>query len=327
MSVSTSPAVRLAHELGHSAAGLDHAGPPPGYTVGSGGRVWGGDDSQGTNECTNGGDCDDDWPWPYGTTGAFGFDVFTMEVKPPGTSHQDYHDVMSYGRPRWISPRNWTRLFNAFTDSDWPYAHAYAADAAAAASSDDSQVGTQSYFLVAGKVEETGAWSLSPVYEVDASYADLAEPQSGAYRIDFMDEGGTLVGSHSFDLSQQIDSQFDRRTFAQVIAAPSSVQRLVLRDDLQVFIDIERSSNSPQLQILSPVEGLAVVPGGSIPITWAGNDEDGDTLYYTVQYSGVIRLGDEFGAPGRELIAINSPCRRRSRRQRRCKCESWLGWI
>ena len=66
------------HELGH-AIGLLHAGPPPGHG----------------NECIDEDFCESSWPYPHGTTGAFGFNVFDMVVKPPGDSESDYHDFMS----------------------------------------------------------------------------------------------------------------------------------------------------------------------------------------------------------------------------------------
>jgi hypothetical protein len=88
-------------ELGH-AIGLLHAGPD-----GEGHR----------NECDND-FCEDSWPYPHGTTGAFGFDVYDMEAIPCGVTESDPHDIMSYGCCNWVSPRTWIRFFNKFTWSN-----------------------------------------------------------------------------------------------------------------------------------------------------------------------------------------------------------------
>jgi len=131
-----------AEETGHE-FGLKHAGPPPGHGA----------------ECTAAaGGCDDDWPWPHGGIGAFGFDILNMEVlpkdrpecqtagacdddidndgdalideecayltdnDPPADLMADPHDFMSYGGcTSWVSPRTWIRLYNAFTDNNLPY--------------------------------------------------------------------------------------------------------------------------------------------------------------------------------------------------------------
>ncbi len=89
----------LAEEVGH-AIGLNHAGPPPGHGA----------------ECDPVEWCDKTWPWPHGTIGAYGFDVFNDTVYVPGTSEDSTHDFMSYGGPtKWVSPLTWTRIFTAFT--------------------------------------------------------------------------------------------------------------------------------------------------------------------------------------------------------------------
>ncbi|MFQ5595740.1 MAG: carboxypeptidase regulatory-like domain-containing protein, partial [Anaerolineae bacterium] len=130
-----------AHEIGHG-VGLLHAGPPPGHAA----------------ECSDSDWCDGDWPYSHGTIGAYGFDILSKKVVPKdqlecrtpgvcdndkdddGDGHKDEecpgqvdgdppadfanfpHDFMSYGPcGTWVSPRNWIRMFNAFTGSSLSY--------------------------------------------------------------------------------------------------------------------------------------------------------------------------------------------------------------
>ena len=104
------------HEVGH-AVGLNHCGPPPGH-----GSVCPPPGGGNCAECNPAYWCDTDWPWPHGTLGAYGFDVFNKNVIVPGTGDPGPHDFMSYGGPtQWVSSRTWIRLFNAFTGQNLPY--------------------------------------------------------------------------------------------------------------------------------------------------------------------------------------------------------------
>ncbi len=94
-----------AHEVGHT-AGLKHAGEDHGegclrVTIMGIGYV----------------ECEDSWPYPHGGIGEFGFNTRTMEAMDPGEPRPDKphaHDLMSYGDPYWISPRNYCRLLDKF---------------------------------------------------------------------------------------------------------------------------------------------------------------------------------------------------------------------
>lgn len=101
------PAFRLdstAHEIGHD-LGLLHAGPPPGHS----------------GECIPTYWCDQTWPWPHGTIGAFGFDTQKMEAIPPDTATENVpHDFMSYGGNDWVSPRTWIRIINNVKGTSFP---------------------------------------------------------------------------------------------------------------------------------------------------------------------------------------------------------------
>jgi hypothetical protein len=95
------------HEVGH-ALGLDHPGPEPGH-----GSYCPRPDGQNCAECQNNW-CEDDWPWPGGMIGAFGFDVFDyvvipedrLECKTPGVCENGINEDNDY----WPGGSNWEMI-------------------------------------------------------------------------------------------------------------------------------------------------------------------------------------------------------------------------
>jgi hypothetical protein len=102
----------MAHEVGH-AVGLLHSGNPPGHVTYCP-RPDGGDCA----ECINN-TCDTDWPWLHGTIGAFGFNVFSMDVIPPVRLECKTGGLCDNGLNEdgdfWPGPDGWPRI-----DEDCP---------------------------------------------------------------------------------------------------------------------------------------------------------------------------------------------------------------
>ena len=268
------------HELGH-AIGLLHAGPPPGHG----------------SECINEDFCESSWPYPHGTTGAFGFDVFDMEVIPPGITESDPHDFMSYGKPSWVSPRTWIRFFNNFSwSNNWPVPTASVAsesneytDTIKASASE----ATRYYLVVRGQQEEvSGSWKLLPVYEMDLPQEPQSDNEPGEYGIELVDAQGQILSVHRFPIQK---GHFDTEDADVIALAPLSFVRYIpsiegavslrFKKNEEALATINQSAASPSLQILSPNGDGMDCTDSDCQIRWDSEDSDGDPLYFMVQYT------------------------------------------
>ena len=261
-----------AHESGHG-FGLRHCGNP-----GHG------------HECDNPAWCDDDWPWPHGTFPCYGFDIFDMDVIVPGTTEADTHDFMSYGggsTQRWISSRNWIRLYNAFTAYDWPYP---------TGSRGEGEMGD--YLMVRGYQDDTSDWSLLPAYELELPTGVHDDPGTGACSIELRDGLGQPLFTRHFDPEGgHIDGETpDAVTvllpqFTQVLPLPPGVETITVLEGTSVLAERTRTANAPTIEITSPTEsGFAGAPDAPV-ITWTADDADGDVLRFIVQYSPSLEPG------------------------------------
>jgi hypothetical protein len=279
------PAKTGGEEVGH-AVGLSHAGPPPGHGA----------------ECqAASGGCDNDWPWPHGTTGAFGFDILNWTVQPPGTTEADLHDFMSYGSPNWVSPRNWIRVYNAFTNSNLAYPKSgqqssaggeLKASVAPEIAPTTALTATSSYLLVRGEFDEDAGWTLRPAYELQfpqGSHDDLGE---GDYTIELLNALEQVVSVRHFSLPPGHIDTDDPETvlipppsFVEILPLPEGVETIALRTVTETLAVVSRSANVPSVEILSPTaDGFEGQPDNPI-IRWQGRDADENPLYYMVQYS------------------------------------------
>jgi hypothetical protein len=271
-----------AHETGH-AVGMKHAGPPPGDYV----------------ECTAAaGGCDSDYPYPHGTIGAYGFDVFLMKVIPGGpafTATNSYHDLMSYGHPDspyWISPRTYIRFYNAFTGSSLPYPKTAAeifAELTPGPNLPNSQVNA---LLVRGVLSDTGAWSLLPAYEIPLTGGSWQEPGTGDYRLQLRNAEGQVLFERQFvPLGGHVDAREPAPvlamplSFDEILPLPPGATQLVLLHGEEMLASRTRSLNAPTVILLSPTAaGFEGQPDHPL-IRWVAGDADSDPLVYMVQYS------------------------------------------
>jgi hypothetical protein len=346
------------HETGH-AFGLLHAGPPPGHGAGCNPLV------ENCAECASGDACDADWPWPHGKIGAFGFDVFSFVVVPPsrlecevtgacdnwinddddywpngkpmidedqagagkGTDWHNYpHDMMSYGGNDWISPRNWTKLFNKFTNSDYHYYPGSASNASYSGLTVPSQVSgssygqsllartenffrlpgaTGNYILVRGRMPQvngTGGWVLYPAYQLAMPVGLHDETGEGEFSIKLLGSQGEVLSERRFDVPvQHVDEiEYGYKTgrqsvpeFSELIPMPEGVKSLVLSSQGVPLSTILRSSSGPEVTIISPGSSGFEGEPDSPRVRWGGRDNDWDQVYYMVQYSSGLNEASE----------------------------------
>ena len=295
------------HELGH-AYGLNHCGPPPGHVA----------------ECSVASWCDDDWPWPHGTIGGWGFNTLTLQPYPPGAAESDYHDFMSYGKPNWwISPRNWIKLFNVFAHAKLPFpkpaqgeeiensgeqmedkgsrtdAASYLLLPICYLSSPGNPLGVSvvdeaaavDYLLAAGRQVGT-SWELQPAYTLSLAAGTDDGAGEGEYRIELAGAGGSVLFTRRFSLETgHVDDRESGAAtaslpaFSELMPKPNGLRRIVLLRGETVLASLEASSHAPTVTLTSPAAGgFAGMPDHPV-IKWDGQDADGDALAYWVQYT------------------------------------------
>ena len=166
----------MAHELGHNLS-LYHA-PGTGFFT------------------------DLNYPYSDGTIGTWGYDFRNGgELVPP-----EWYDVMSYGRPAWISDYHFAKALRYWQ------ANGGASRAVAAAA-------TGASLLLWGGTNAAGAPFLEPAFVVDAPPA--LPPADGEYRIVAMGTDGRELFSLGFDMPETADGD-GSSSFAFVLPADSA---------------------------------------------------------------------------------------------------------
>lgn len=257
-----------AHEIGH-ALGLLHTGPAS--------------QAHGA-ECQKAAYCDSDWPWPYGNIGDFGFDVLRFQVHDPGDppTDADDHDLMSYGKPIWISSRNWIRLFNALADWSFPYPKATTPSTTAAV-----EEAPTPHLLVRGRYDpDTSQWELLPIYAVDRipTPPTVEEPD---LLIELVDGAGTVLAIQGVDLpdAEHIDTDDPNvvgvpdPSFVRYIEMPTATTGVVLREGTTLLASRARSDHAPTAAVATPTSA-----GYDGVIRWSWSDPDGDPLLAWIEY-------------------------------------------
>ncbi|MBM3881696.1 MAG: LamG domain-containing protein [Verrucomicrobia bacterium] len=287
------------HEVGHT-MGIAHCGP------GTGGQ-FGTDHVQREDK---GGGHEDDWPYPHGTIGPhFGFDILGLAVKPPFEGGCDgvdcisaTHDVMSYGRPRWVSNRNWIRFYNWFTDSDLPYPRMPGLAAAGSVDARPTGLGLHSpdlpptvyprSLLVAGSQSSDGRWSLRPAFELDTPVTDAGIGQ-GTHVLELADDSGRVLVQRFFepqpDRGDPVGGDALTNTpprFSGLLPLIAGISSITLRQGDAVLAASTRDPIAPRVRLLSPTAaGFDGAPDHP-RVRWVGERGGrGGPLTCLVQYS------------------------------------------
>ncbi|MCB8979706.1 MAG: hypothetical protein H6657_20035 [Ardenticatenaceae bacterium] len=141
---------------------------------------------------------DGSYPYAGASIGQYALDGIggTLKLLSPG----DYVDMMSYCDPVWVSDYTYTALY------------------ADQLSKGTAVVGPlQESLLVSGSVADDGTVSLEPVYFVPAT---AVSTQNGTYRVELLDNAGSVIATHPVDLLMAEEPGVSALALRGVVPAP-----------------------------------------------------------------------------------------------------------
>ena len=270
----------MAHEMGHSFC-RRHA---PNGTVGE-------DDLPINTDCKLASRTDDSYPQYYGpqgkpyyrsSIGEVGINVITGEIYPPAT----YYDIMSYCKPKWISPYTWEEILKQMPHN--PGDQGTPSDAAEIP-----------HLLVTGQVIE-GQVKPDPFWIQELPQGSHGEPGEGPYRLELQDAAQNALFVRHFKVTlvhiDEVEEPggFDEDPcwygedpgwFYELVPFPQETARIVFYHEDEIIHVVERSPNPPTVTVLSPNGGEKWDGPGLHTITWQAEDIDGDPLVADILYS------------------------------------------
>ncbi len=208
---------------------------------------------------------------------------FRLDIYPNSSSAlqspSKSFDFMSYcGVPMygtlWTSPWTYTRLYEEYFNTALP-------DMAA-------DVIPGPAIFVSGLINKDDTATLDPVWVLDGGNTAGNPPSGTTYCIEAQD-GTTPLASYCFDLEfydYATSEDMDADGFSVVMAYPAGVTRIVLKKGTAELAVQTVSANAPTVTLDSPNGGENWAADSPYTVTWTGNDLDGDTITYTLEYSG-----------------------------------------
>jgi hypothetical protein len=193
---------------------------------------------------------------------------------------------MSYCNPSWVSPYTYRLLHHTlrtgFTlDHNYhPFQELFPFPATAASAQ------TQ-YMLVMGEIDADDTVSLQPFNRFTLPAVEMNDPGSGPYQLQVRSSTGGVLFERRFAVETALQGVVDGEPglFAELVPFPAGAVEIRIVRDGKTLAKRTASLHAPQVQLLTPVGGEEWPAGGKASIRWSGSDADGDTLFYTVQYS------------------------------------------
>jgi len=141
-------------------------------------------------------------------------------------------------------------------------------------------LGVSGAIRVAGEVEEA---ALDPLITFDG-IPTMRDAGAGDYAIELRDAAGTLLARYAFQpLLGPVDGAEVAGFIFSVPRHPATAAVALVHGDRTVT-SLSRSLNSPQVTFTEPAAGGTY--RGDLTVAWTGQDADGDTLTYTLLFSG-----------------------------------------
>jgi hypothetical protein len=210
--------------------------------------------------------------------GYFGFDIFN--IADSGISRPYTSDIMSYCRPRWMSPYTYNGIkvaldkFNQGTSTLQNKMSRGEANLAVIAGQQSVQLnGSVSLLQATGEI--------ASLYVTTATVS-APPPIQGIYAVRFEGSQGQELSTFSFEPAQL--SEGSTGIFSLILPWNENTTRVVLLRNGQTISSRNASNRAPTVTVLFPNGGDAL-SGSVATIRWAASDPDGDPLNYVVQYS------------------------------------------
>lgn len=215
----------LAHEIGHNFGRL-HA------------------------PCGNPGGVDPNYPYPDGSIGEYGVDVFDGRVWTPGPP-DNTKDVMSYCWPKWFSDYTYQGLYEDQLVHGWPLGPKRSARV----------------LLVRATVMDDGLVLMEPTYPLEGVPTRETEP--GDLTVELLDAGGRILVSHAARLYEVEDADAHTRSLSVLVQSPDAPVASV-RIVKEGRVVAERRLDSPGVR--AAAAPLLTLSSGSIVLSWGAPD-------------------------------------------------------
>lgn len=218
-------------------------------------------------------------PYPYpngrispvltGNTAIYGFDITSRTIYPP-----TWTDVMTYCDNEWMSDYTYEGIRSYIVSS-------------AGSSPELAQSAAGEHLIVIGSADlDSHTASLENVQLIQQA-VQLPLPIPGKdWSIVLVGLQGDL-SSYQFSPNILTDSEETPGTpavISEVVPWEPGTIRVEIRYQGQPVASRNISAHAPTVNLTAPLAG-STLPNGLFPVTWTGDDQDGDQLTYSVLYS------------------------------------------
>ena len=211
-----------------------------------------------------------------------------LEIRP-GRNPDDsraFGDIMSYSPPTWVSPYTYCWLFAALSSNaiqcatDVSPAEPPSAPSAATV---ENQSAAADYLYVGGYIRSDNTVELVP-FQIVNSNKNLTTPSTGnQYSIALQGESSVLAG-YAFNKTGDVHpGESEPPTFfSAYLPWSDEAKSIQLYYGDNLLAERQVSAHAPKVRVLTTGGGTFK---GKQLIEWKASDADGDTLWYSVQYS------------------------------------------
>ncbi len=223
--------------------------------------------------------------WPYPGDYAIQETGYSfLNDKPITSTAVEFMKTPATGS-KWISPYMWNRLLDKAVSPEWSKCDSKTFSYSMFALMPDEVLSLQPQpaILVSGRVYASGEGELRPMYQFASEGPFPVSDPAGDYCLDFQDSGGSSQLTHCFDLPhyQPINGNGSPSgNFAFVLPLPSQTEQILLMEGSTVLDEVVATPHAPK--VISIAISAAKDPSA---ISWTAADQDGDSLWYALQYS------------------------------------------